>query len=68
MILKRKGREVGAKNAKVKAALPLLHHLNAAQAMFSPPPEAHMTTTSFGLSFPSRTASSRTIGMHAEPV
>lgn len=45
-----------------------LYQRNAAQAMFRPPPEAHMTSTSPSFNFPSRTASSKTIGMHAEPV
>lgn len=46
----------------------LFHQRKAAHAMFKPPPEAHITTICPRSSFPSRTASSKTIGMQAEPV
>src|ERR1044072_6680615 len=51
-----------------KAARVLPYQRNAAQAMLRPPPEAHMMKLSPSFNFPSRTASSKTIGMQAEPV
>ncbi|MDT5293741.1 MAG: hypothetical protein QOJ76_621 [Acidobacteriota bacterium] len=51
-----------------REARPGDYQLKAAHAMLRPPPEAHMTTTPPSFNFPSRTASSKTIGMQAEPV